>query len=166
MDPISLLLLASIGLIGGGISSAVQFGANRALQHDAQKFNADQAQLNRVFQAEQNDLAYQRASTAYQTAVKDMKSAGLNPALAGGVSPTFIPSSASGNMASSGSSSIGAPNFGQNALISAFTTSALKVASKNSDFAKTLLASTASQMYREDASTRSLMHQLLHSMTR
>lgn len=163
MDPISLLLLASVGLIGGGISSAVQYGANRSLQHDAQNFNAEQAQLNRDFQAEQNNLAYQRASTAYQTAVKDMKSAGLNPALAGGVSPTFTPSSATGNMASSGISSIGSPSLGVNSLISAFTSSAVKVASKNSNFAKMLLASTASQLNRDDASSRHLLNTLIRN---
>lgn len=53
------------------VSSAVNYFSTK----DTNKENARQAELNRQFQANQS-------ATAYQTATKDMKAAGLNPMLA------------------------------------------------------------------------------------
>lgn len=75
--------------IGGGLSFLGQSSANEAniantkaineanlqIARENNAFNASEAALNRDFQAQQR-------ATAYQTAVKDMMAAGLNPMLA------------------------------------------------------------------------------------
>lgn len=76
-------------LIGGAISTAQQVGQN--------KFNAEQAQLNRDFQREMSNTAFQRQ-------VQDMQLAGLNPALlygsgaSGASTPSGSQASAAGNV--------------------------------------------------------------------
>lgn len=81
-------------------------------QGSAEKFNAYQAQLNRDFQASQvlRAQAYDERmrNTAYQAAVKDMREAGLNPALMYGsgsaASSPHSPIASGGSAHSSGNS--------------------------------------------------------------
>ena len=103
---------AILGLLGAGLaSSAASAGLNYASQGWSQSFNSEEAQKQRDWSAEQaaitrdfNSVEAQKArdwsakmySTQYQTAVKDLQAAGLNPVLAAGSSPTsFSPGGAS-----------------------------------------------------------------------
>lgn len=93
---------AVTGLIGASKTNSAQ----DARQQDAEAFNAEQAQLNRDFQAgqakQQMDYQERLSNSAYQRAMGDMRTAGLNPLLAysqGGAS-TPIGASASGSQAS------------------------------------------------------------------
>jgi hypothetical protein len=65
-------------VISGGLGFLGQMDTNATSQSNAQSanaFNAQQAQLNRDYQTEMSNTAYQRQ-------VKDMEAAGLNPMLA------------------------------------------------------------------------------------
>lgn len=79
---------ASIGgMVGGAIG-----------QHETNAANAEQAELNRQFQANQS-------ATSYQRAVQDMQKAGLNPMLAysqGGASTPGGSTATMGNVVSAG----------------------------------------------------------------
>lgn len=78
-------------------------------QQQAEQFNASQAQLNRDYQTQMSNSAYQRATA-------DMKAAGLNPILAYQQGGASTPGGSSGSIgavggstASSSAASIGAP---------------------------------------------------------
>lgn len=73
-----------------------QYGYNSALQEDAQRFNAEEAQKDRDFQQ-------WMATHQYQNAANDLKAAGLNPWLA---VTGMNGANASGAMASSSASSV------------------------------------------------------------
>lgn len=88
MDP-----LTAYALINAGSSIFGGFMQNNA--------NAKQAQTNRNFENEQAErqMAFQREmrTTEYQSAVKDMRAAGLNPILAAKLGGSSSPSGASGS---------------------------------------------------------------------
>lgn len=112
------------GLIGLG-EAGRQAVWNAKMQDWQNKFNAEQSQLERDFSAEQTSAqnAFNSAealkernwqeymsSTAYQRAVKDLQSAGLNPVLA------VTQPASSGQGASAGGSALGASAFMSSAL--------------------------------------------------
>lgn len=118
------------GLISGGASllgnifssntsasnTQAQIAGQEAMQAQSENFNAEQAQLNRDFQAsqvsQQEGYQTQMSNTAYQRASADMKAAGLNPAMmfgSGGAASSPSGSSASGSTASVGTPSVPMP---------------------------------------------------------
>lgn len=104
-------LVEDTSSFGVGLGNVIQSLVNRitgagitTAQSQQNQFNAEQAAINRQFQAEQVDLAYEREKQSYQNAVKDMQSAGLNPALMYQGEPGDIcPPPASGSSASAAS---------------------------------------------------------------
>lgn len=94
--------LGGFGLAGDLIGGALNFHYQNELMDKQNNFNSVQAQLNRDFQASQNDLAYERSKRSVQDRVEDLRSAGLNPymAFSGG---TQTPTPMGGSVASSGS---------------------------------------------------------------
>lgn len=113
------------GLLSGGASllssifssntsaqnTQAQIQAQQASQQETEAFNANQAQLNRDFQAgqvsQQEQFQNQMSSTAYQRASADMKAAGLNPMMMFGSGSAA--SSPSGSAASGSTASVGTP---------------------------------------------------------
>lgn len=93
--------------------NAQQAAINRAFQsaeaQTARTFNMNEAQKNRDFQA-------QMSNTAYQRAVSDLKSAGLNPALAFGSSASTPSGSVATGSGGSGSQAYSSGSGGSGKL--------------------------------------------------
>ena len=96
-----------LGAVGAGLDSFVDKGDSARSQGEANEFNAKQAQINRDFQdaqaKRQMDFQERMRGSQYQTAVKDMQAAGLNPMLAYSQGGAGTPSG------SAGSGSLSAP---------------------------------------------------------
>ena len=154
----TIAALIGASLLGTLLSTGIQAGTNYGLQKDSQGRASLENDLARQFQSEQNALSrnwssnenykarsfqnYLR-STAYQTQVKDMQQAGLNPALlsgagalySGGASGTAASTSASGvALAGSNPNKVSASSLLSNAAEAALFKTVLdnpKVISKN-----------------------------------
>jgi hypothetical protein len=105
MDPIiTPLITGGASLIGSMFSSdtsaantQAQIQAQQGMQAQTEQFNAGQAQLNRDYQTQMSNTAYQRASS-------DMQKAGLNPMMMFGSGGAA--SSPSGSTASVGTPTV------------------------------------------------------------
>lgn len=82
---------STASVLGSVVPSLVSGGLSFLGGQSANEANAEQAQLNRDFQANQSGTAYQRA-------VIDMKAAGLNPMLAYGQGGASTPAGSSATM--------------------------------------------------------------------
>lgn len=117
------LLTGGASLLGSIFSSSTsasntqaQIAAQQAAQRDSELFNRQEAETNRGFQASQlgiqREYETQMSNTAYQRASQDMKSAGLNPMMmfgSGSAASTPSVGSASGSTASVGTPSVPMP---------------------------------------------------------
>lgn len=104
MDPLTMgLITGGAGLLGSIFSSqtsaansAQQIEAQERMQQQTQQFNAEQADIQRGYETQMSNTAYQRASA-------DMKAAGLNPMMMFG-------SGSSASTPSVGAASVGTPS--------------------------------------------------------
>ena len=85
---------------GAALSGLIGTGMNHIQRATDRKFNAEQAQIQREWQE-------QMSNTAYQRAVEDMQNAGINPALAfaGNANPASTPGGSTASVAGSSGNS-------------------------------------------------------------
>lgn len=111
------------------------------------EFDAMQAELSRIWQAEQNqkamDYSERMSNTSYQRAMADMKEAGLNPklvaSLGGASSPSGVTSS--GATASGFSANMSVANLSPLAsVLSSYITGSDALDRQNNDFVQGLLS--------------------------
>ena len=124
-------LPALIGGVGNLLSTGVNGLVNYGLQKDSQKFNSDEAEKQRSWQSQENEIARnfekEMSSTAFSRQVADMKNAGLNPgAIGAGASGAFTPSASvgSGYAASSSAGHVGMSNGGLNGYLNSIVSQA------------------------------------------
>lgn len=125
--------------IGGAVAGMATNSAQDARQEDAQYFNSSEASVNRIFNSEEasrnrefqasqasisRDYQERLSNSAYQRAMTDMRTAGLNPILAyaqGGAS-TPSAASAAGSQASGTAASSPTPATVRNVAAEALAT--------------------------------------------
>lgn len=143
-------LAGGISAAGGLAGSGIEFAANKHLQEDAQRFTADENELNRTFNSaeavKQRDWEKMMSDTSYQRQVADMIAAGINPAAIGMSGGAAVPngSAARNNSSTTASSSrISVDSLFNSTLVSAFANSK----SFRDEFVSAL-DNTASKVYK------------------
>lgn len=123
-----------------------QSSADRAME-----FEAEQAELNRQFQASQAqkfmEWEVDLSNTAYQRAMSDLKAAGLNPKLVGQFGAASVPSATvpSGAQASGMVANMSMANTSALAgVLESYITSAASLTNKDKDFVQSIISSIIS----------------------
>lgn len=120
-----IMLVGMLAAAGAGVASdAINYktqqtinSANQEIADRDREWNAQQAEINRQFQADQTTVANERnvynAQHSYQWATQDLQAAGLNPALAmvNGGATVNSAAAASGAQASASHPKMDAPSI-------------------------------------------------------